>query len=177
MDRSVNNSVKLRLACRLRNRAEVRDEELLSKLLTKDWKVGVRTAELDGSIVKLLSLNPRRDEFILTLSLKKPEHLENLIKSIVRECWYIDIYYNFRGDDARRVAEALGVMFERKGVSDVKLSGVDLKVSAYPSHEALTVSYRVGWAEVSKGAVLKIHERLCGAPKSSILSRIAGWIR
>jgi len=173
----VNNPVRLKLACRLRNRAEDRDEELLSKLLTKDWKVRVRTAELDGSIVKLLSLNPRRDEFMLTLSLKKPEHLENLIKSIVRECWYIDIYYNFRGDDARRVAEALGVMLERKGASEVKLSGVDLKISVYPSHEALTISYRVGWAEVSKGAVLKIHERLCGAPKSSILSRIVGWMR
>ena len=174
----MNNPVnKLRLVCKLRDRAKVRDEELLSKLLPEGWRVEGRVAGLDGSIVKLLGLNPSRDEFMLSLSLKKSEHLENLVRSIIRDCWYIDIYYNFRGDDARRVAEALGVMFEEKGVFEIKLFGVNLKVSSYPSHKALTISYRVGWAEVSKGAVLKIHEKLCGAPKSSILSRIMGWGR
>ena len=174
MNKTVN---KLRLVCKLRDRARVRDEELLSKLLPEAWRIEGRSAELDGSIVKLLGLNPSRDEFMLSLSLKRSEHLENLVRSIIRDCWYIDIYYNFRGDDARRVAEALGVMFEEKGVFEIKLFGVDLKVSAYPSHKALTISYRVGWAEVSKGAVLKVHEKLCGAPKSSILSRIMGWGR
>jgi len=174
----VNKTVnKLRLVCKLRHRARVRDEELLSKLLPEAWRIEGRSAELDGSIVKLLGLNPSRDEFMLSLSLKRSEHLENLVRSIIRDCWYIDIYYNFRGVDARRVAEALGVMFEEKGVFEIKLFGVGLKVSSYPSHKALTISYRVGWAEASKGAVLKIHEKLCGAPKSSILSRIMGWGR
>jgi len=103
----VNNPVnKIRLVCKLRDRAEVRDEELLSKLLPEGWRVERRVAELDGSIVKLLGLNPSRDEFMLSLSLKKSEHLENLVRSIIRDCWYIDIYYNFRGDEARKAAEA-----------------------------------------------------------------------
>ena len=178
MDRNVNNPVnKIRLVCKLRDRVEVRDEELLSKLLPEGWRVEGRVAQFDGSIVKLLGLNPSRDEFMLSLSLKKSEHLEDLVRSIIRDCWYIDIYYNFRGDEARKAAEALGMTFEEKGTFEVKLFGVDLKISAYPSHKALTISYRVGWAEVSKGAVLKIHEKLCGAPKSSILSRIMGWGR
>ena len=174
----MNNPVnKLRLVCKLRDRAEVRDEELLSKLLPGGWRVEGRVAELEGSVVKLLGLNPSRDEFMLSLSLKKSEHLEDLVRSIIRDCWYIDIYYNFRGDEARKAAEALEMTFEEKGTFEVKLFGVDLKVSSYPSHKALTISYRGGWAEVSKGAVLKIHEKLCGAPKSSILSRIMGWGR
>ena len=178
MDRNVNNPVnKLRLVCKLRDRAEIRDEELFSKLLPEGWRVEGRVAELDGSVVKLLGLNLSRDEFMLSLSLKKSKHLEDLVRSIIRDCWYIDIYYNFRGDEARKAAEALGVMFEEKRVFEIKLSGVDLKVSAYPSHKALTISYRVGWAEVSRGAVLKVHEKLCGAPKSSILSRMMGWGR
>ena len=168
---------KLRLVCKLRGRAEVRDEELLSNFLSENWKVNGRIAELDGSTVKLLSLNPSRDEFMLTLNLKKPEHLENLVKSIARECWYIDIYYNFRGDEARRVAETLRIGFEEKGVFELRLSGARLKVSAYPSFKTLTVSYRVGWAEVSKNIVLKVHKKLCGAPKSSILSKMMGWRR
>ena len=174
----MNNPVnKLRLVCKLRGRAEIRDEELFSKLLPEGWRIEGRVAELDGSVVKLLGLNPSRDEFMLSLSLKKPEHLEDLVRSIIRDCWYIDIYYNFRGDEARKTAEALGVTFEEKRVFEIKLSGVDLKVSSYPSHKALTISYRVGWAEVSRGAVLKVHEKLCGAPKSSILSRMMGWGR
>jgi len=168
---------RLRLICKLRGRARVRDEELLSKLLSKNWKVEGRIAELDGSTVKFLSMNPSRDEFMLTLNLKKPEHLDNIIKSIIRECWYIDIYYNFRGDEARRVAEILRIRFEEKGVFELRLFGVNLKVSAYPSFKTLTVSYRIGWAEVSKNIVLKVHEKLCGAPKSSILSKIMGWRR
>lgn len=168
---------KLRLVCRLRGRAEVRDEELLGELLPSNWRVKGRVAELDESTVKLLSLSPSRDEFMLILSLKKPEHLDNLVKSIARECWYIDIYYNFRGEEAGRVAENLGMRFEDKRVSEFRLFGVNLKVSAYPSFKALTISYRVGWSEVSRNIVLKIHEKLCGAPKSSILSRIMGWKR
>ena len=114
---------------------------------------------------------------MLTLNLKKPEHLDNIIKSIIRECWYIDIYYNFRGDEARRVAEILRIRFEEKGVFELRLFGVNLKVSTYPSFKTLTVSYRIGWAEVSKNIVLKVHEKLCGVPKSSILSKIRGWRR
>ena len=174
----MNNPVnKLRLVCKLRDRAEVRDEELFSKLLPEGWRIEGRVAELDGSTVKLLGLNPSRDEFMLSLSLKKSKHLEDLVRSIIRGCWYIDIYYSFRGDEARRAAETLGVMFEEKGAFEIKLFGIDLKVSSYPSHKALTISYRVGWAEVSRGAVLKVHEKLCGAPKSSILSRMMGWGR
>ena len=174
----MNNPVnKLRLVCKLRDRAEVRDEELLSKLLPGGWRVEGRVAELEGSVVKLLGLNPSRDEFMLSLSLKKSKHLEDLVRSIIRDCWYIDIYYNFRGDEARKAAEALEMTFEERRVFETKLFGVDLKVSSYPSHNALTISYRVGWAEVSKGVVLKVHEKLCGAPKSSILSRIMGWGR
>ena len=174
MSNSVN---KLRLVCKLRARAEVRDEELFKKLLPEGWRVEGRVAELDGSVVKLLGLNPSRDEFMLSLSLKRSKHLEDLVRSIIRDCWYIDIYYNFRGDEARRAAEALGMMFEEKGVFEIELFGVGLKVSVYPSHKALTISYRVGWAEVSRGVVLKVHEKLCGARKSSILSRIMGWGR
>jgi len=178
VDRSVSRPInRLRLVCKLRDRIEVGDEELLSRLLPENWRVEGRTAELDGSTVKLLSLNPSRDEFMLTLSMKKPEHLENLIRAIIGGCWYIDIYYNFRGDEAVRVAENLRMRFEERGVFELKLFGVRLKVFTYPSLKTLTASYRVGWAEVSKGIVLKVHERLCGAPKSSIISRIMGWRR
>ena len=174
MNPSIN---KLRLVCKLSGRAEVRDEELLSELLSEKWRVEGRNAELDGSIVKLLSLNPSRDEFMLILNLKKHEHLDNLIKSIIRKCWYIDIYYNFKGDEAERVAEYLKIGFDERRDIKLKLLGVNLKVSIYPSIKALTISYRVGWAEVSKNIVSRIHGKICGTSKPSIISKIMGWRR
>ncbi|MCD6591666.1 MAG: hypothetical protein J7K78_01445, partial [Thaumarchaeota archaeon] len=63
----------------------------------------------------------------------------------------------------------------------VKLSGTSLRLSIYPKHRILTASYRVGWSEINRGIITKIHEKLleeASKPNEKLsrkMLRLLGW--
>ena len=120
------------------------------------------------------------DEAMILVKSAEPDEFRSLLGLLVRECWYVDVYYHLRGGDARAAAGGLGIQLPEDGVyrSRVRFSGVELRVDAYPRHGALTISYRAGWREVNSGAALKIHERILGMESGrGIFDKLLGWIR
>ncbi|MEM2846478.1 MAG: hypothetical protein QW624_02460 [Nitrososphaerota archaeon] len=120
------------------------------------------------------------DEAIILVKSAEADDLRGLLSLLARECWYIDVYYHLRGGDAWAAARSLEMQLPDDGVyrSSMKLSGVELRVDAYPGHGALTISYRAGWREVNSGAVTRIHEKILGAGGGrSIFSKLMGWVK
>ena len=169
--------LRIRLVCRLRPRAN-KIEDLFEALKTSGWEIdGVKLSK-EGFEAEILSSSLRGDEIIFSLRSADPKILENFVRAAIQECWYIDIYYHLRAGAAEEVAENLGIKLDEKGFFRVKEANVSLKVESFPNTGALTISYRVGWSEVNRNALKKVHERLIRSKSSKgLLGKIVGWMR
>lgn len=120
------------------------------------------------------------DEAMILVRSAEPDELRGLLGLLVRECWYVDVHYHLRGGNALAAAGSLGIKLPEDGVyrSRVRLSGVELRVDAYPKHGALTISYRAGWREINSGAAERIHGKILGAEGGGrILDKLLRWVR
>ena len=175
---------EVRLVCRLGRDVQGLDE-LLKFLREAGWRLSEDKVLEKGSCkMRLKEVSLAGDEAIFHSAGIDSEMLEDFVRVASRGCWYLDIYYHLRGEYAGRAAESLGINLEgleENIVREVKLSGASLRLSIYPKHRILTVSYRVGWSEVNRGIIPKIHEKLLeGASKpneklSRKMLRLLGW--
>lgn len=172
-------SREIRLVCRLQPGSRGIDgilEALKAASYTLDGNNILR-----GSLrAELRATSLSGDEVVILVKSAEPDEFRSFLNLLVRECWYVDVYYHLRGGDIKAAAGDLGIQLPEDGVyrSRMRFSGVELKVDAYPKHGALTVSYRAGWREVNSGAALRIHEKILGMGGGrGIIGKLLGWIR
>jgi len=168
---------RIRLVCRLKPGSSGVDP-LFNALRSNGWNVDGLKLSKGGYGAEVLSSSLRGDEVVFSLKFTDSQTLDNFVRSAIQECWYIDIYYHLRAESAKRAAEALGIELNNRGVFRIEAVDVSLKVESFPNARALTISYRVGWREINRNAVTKIHEKLLETRSAkSLLGKIMGWMK
>jgi len=169
---------RVRLVCRFPPGIEGGWSKLKKTLSSAGWTVEGLEASYKDVSMKLMSSSTDGSELILNVAGGVGgDILDEFLKTVLPPCWYVDVYYYFRGSEAYDAAKQLSINFEEKGRSRVKLGGVELVVESYPAAEALTVSYRVGWSEGGKKLASKIHEKLMTGGKGKGVLSIWRWRR
>jgi len=168
---------RIRLVCRLKPGNSGVDP-LFDALRSNGWNVDGLKLLKGGYEAEVLSSSLRGDEIIFSLKFTDSQTLDNFIRSAIQECWYIDVYYHLRAESAKRAAETLGIELNNRGIFRIEEADVSLKVESFPNARALTISYRVGWREINRNAVTKIHEKLLETRSGkSLLGKIIGWMK
>ncbi|MCS7132229.1 MAG: hypothetical protein N3F65_01520 [Nitrososphaeria archaeon] len=167
----------IRVVCKLRS-GDSDVEALFRALEAGEWKLAGPKLSKGEFEAEILSSSLEGDEVIFSLRSANPEVLEDFSRAAIRECWYIEVHYHLRAEAAEKAAENLGIKLGEKRVFRIKEFGVQLKVESFPAARALTISYRVGWGELNRNVMKKIHEKLINtkSPKS-LLDRIMGWMK
>lgn len=165
------------MVCKLKT-GESNVEDLFRALESIGLRASGPKLSRDGVEIEVLGSSIAGDEVIFSIKSADPELLDDFIRAAIRECWYIDVYYHLRAELAEKIAMNLGMKLDEGGVFRVKESGVQLKIESFPSAKALTISYRIGWGDVSRDTVKRIHEKLVfDRPQRNLLRRIKGWMR
>ncbi|MEN2974466.1 MAG: hypothetical protein ABDH32_02670 [Candidatus Caldarchaeales archaeon] len=139
-------------------------KNLLSTLSRHGWKKIDNMLEKEKFKLEPLAESEDRSEVILSLrdkdGLIDPAGLKDVVRQIVNGggCWYIDVYYFFRGIDFGEVARKLNLDSRMNEVKRLKIHGVEIVLETYPLFGKLTASYRISSRDVD--AVKMIHSKL-----------------
>lgn len=173
---------EIRLACRLSSGGHDPEERIAEALRSAGYSV--KGGRILGASLKaeLRGASLLGDELMLLVRKADPKALSGLVNALSRECWYVDVYYNLRGEEALRAAGSLGLRLDESReaavVKELKAHGVSLKIHLYPRSAALTISYRVGWSEANRGVVMKVHETLFERSRGGgFIGKLLRWAR
>ncbi len=168
---------RIRLVCKARpDGGEI--GEILEALKHNGWSIEGSKLSKGSLEAEIIFRSLSGDELALSPKFTNLGELESLLKTVIASCWYIDVYHYLRGELAKEAADRLEVSFDAKKVVRKREAGADLKLEVFPSIEALTISYRLGWSEFGKGAFAKIYEKIFGekaGPK--LVKKLLRWRR
>ena len=168
---------RIRLVCKLRPGKEGLDN-FIETLRLGGWSTEGKKFSKKGFEAEILTSSLREDEVIVSTRFSQPSALEDFVRSAIQSCWYIDVYYHLRGDMAEIAAKNFEIPLVEKRVHRKNVAGVDLRLEAFPSAKALTISYRIGWGELNKGVIGKVHGRIMKEHLDrSWLDKISRWRR
>lgn len=145
---------------------------LASALAEKGWSIEGKSAAGMGLTLELFSESGDGSEVVLNLKGDVGGgEVAEVLQHLIPPCWYVDVYYHFRGGDAREAAARLGLPLEGNERRRLRIKGVNVVVESYPSASSLTLSYRIAMGE-ARGAQ-KIHSFITGG-KRGLLGRLVG---
>lgn len=131
------------------------------------FRVEGTSAKVGDCDIEYVGSSMEGDEVMLRVRVKgEGKDLDKLAEALLPPCWYLDIYYGFRGEDVRRIGERLGLM--EAGRSMRKIEGVEVVVEYYPEPGRLTVSYRVGWDRKWGDKLSRIHKFFYSGKKKGV---------
>ena len=146
-------------------------ERVAEALSASGFRTWDRGAEREGCVVEYLGSSMEGDEVLMRVKVDKGEMLDEIAEALLPPCWYLDIYYGFRGEDALTLSRKLGIV---SGKAVKKVEGVDLILEYFPGPGRRVVSYRVGWDRRWGDRLSKIHRFLLSGERGK---SIWGWIR
>ncbi len=148
-------------------------ERIVEALSASGFRAWEKGAELGDSLIEYLGSSMEGDEVLMRVRVVgSGEALDRVAEALLPPCWYLDIYYSFRGEEALALARRLGV--EHAGKTVKKMEGIDVVVEYYPKPRRLVVSYRVGWDKRWGDKPSKIHRFLYSGERRIGVWR---WIR
>ena len=172
---SATSDHRIRLVCKAKPEGgEV--EEILKNLRKYGWRIEGSKLFKEPLEAEVVGKSLLGDELVISPKFRDPKAIEEFVKAAIAGCWYIDVYHHLRGEMAKAAAERLGVPFDLQRTVRKKEAGIDLKLEMFPAITALTISYRIGWSEISKGLITKIYERILNEKsRANLLNRLLRW--
>ena len=172
---STAENLRIRLVCRLKN-SEEGVGSVLEALDAYGWGIDGSKISREEFEAEVAGASLNEDEVMISVKFSDPEALDGLLKALSQSCWYVDVYYHLRGDLAEKTAKTVGVNPDEKKTVKKREAGVNLRLELFPDARAITVSYRVGWGELNRGVVKKIHAKILGERRErGLLSKVLRW--